>query len=187
MIQTNHTAPGNDRVMQPPTVLADGEWPSLTADLSHPEKFVVWSFRRWLLGLVDNSARHWMFVWHEFETQMGDVDGKAALANFAKLARCLQLHARRPVQCHHPCCPFLGTDDAWVVSLVAACQVRDRRLADSLVRTMIADKGCEIMLEAAARLAYLMQRHALHLPPRSANSITGTGRYVEPGEERVLH
>ena len=161
--------------------------PALMADLSHAERFIVWSFRRWLLGLRDNNARHWAFVWYEFDAQLGDLDGKAALANFAKLTKELQCHALKTIHHHQPCCPYLGDDEAGIIQLVAACQGGHRQVARSLARSMVQSTACNAMLEAGERLAYLMHRHALHLPHRSTGCAGHTERHAGSGEARTLH
>lgn len=139
-------------------------WPTSMADLGDAERFVVWSFRRWLLGLRHNDGGHWNLVRYEFDSQLGAQDGKAALANFARLVRSLQVHARRPVRHHQPCCPCLGADETWVVGLIAACQRGHADLAVCLAARMVGAEGADDLLAAATGLGEAMGAHALRLP-----------------------
>jgi len=142
-------------------------------ELGDAERFVVWSFRRWVLGLRQNDGGHWDFVWHEFEKQLGTDDGKLALASFARLVGSLQCHARRPICHHQPCCACLGTDEVWLVCVVAACQLRRERLAGDLIAWIVAPEGAETLLEAGLRLGELMRGHALHVPLRVGRAPSG--------------
>lgn len=149
-------------------------WPELMAELVQGERFLVWSFRRWVLGLTENDGAHWNVVWREFDVRMEQPDGPLALANLAKLIRALQLHARRQIQHHHPCCPCLGADEAWLVNLVGACQHRQGDLAQRLAAWMVVPEASDGLIQAGSRLAYLMLRHELHLPYRTRTPATGT-------------
>jgi len=141
-------------------------WPMTTTDLADGERFLVGSLRRWALGLTDNNGEHWRFVWHDFQNRMGARDGKAALASFAGMVAALQVHARRPLRHHHPCCPCVGADELRIVVLVAACQRRDMELAERLAAWMIEAHGTRQVLETGDSLAMLMCRHAIEVPLR---------------------
>lgn len=142
-------------------------WPTSMAELAPAERFVVWCFRRWVLGLRENNSGHWSLVWNEFARQLGACDGKAALSDFANLVRGLQCYARRTIHHHQPCCPCLGADEARIISLVAACQNGRTHLARALVEWMVEPDGAGELFEAAIRLAQVMRRHALNLPERT--------------------
>lgn len=157
------------------------------ADLGHAERFLVWALRRWAMGLLGNNARHWTFVWYEFETQLGDIDGKAGLANFAKMSRALQLYALRPRVHQHPCCPAVARDETWFVDLVAAFQAGRLDDARHLVRDAVEPAGFDVMLEAASRLAYLMHRHALYLTYSGSEDRTIALDSGSEARERTMH
>ena len=145
-------------------------WPSSTAELAPSEQFVVWSFRRWVLGLKQNTGDHWNFVWNEFARQLGSQDGRDALSGFAGLIKTIQCHARRRICYHQPCCGSLGADEVSLVCFVAACQSGQRRLARSLAEWLVTGEGIGDMLEAGFRLAEGMRRHGLILPERCGES-----------------
>lgn len=141
-------------------------WPISMVELSPAEGFIVWSFRRWVLGLRENNGAHWGLVSKEFTRQMGASKSEAALASFAGLIRVLQVHARRRVLHHHPCCPGLGADEAWMISLIAACQHRSGQRARQLIELMVRDEGAGELMDSAQRLARYLSQQALILPHR---------------------
>jgi hypothetical protein len=148
-----------------------------TTDLADGERFLVGSLRRWALGLTDNNGEHWRFVWHDFQNRMGARDGKSALASFAGMVAALQVHARRPLRHHHPCCPCVGADELRIVVLVAACQRRDMELAERLAAWMIEAHGTCRVLRGGWRLppalVDLHQRRARPGHPFPASLING--------------
>ena len=148
-------------------------WPTAMAELAQAEGFVVWSFRRWVLGLCENCGAHWDMVAKEFRRQLGDADSQAALASFAGLIRVLQMHTQRRIRHHHPCCPGLSADEAWMISLVAACQHGDGRRARGLVEWMVAAEAAGNLLASAQGLARQMARHGLVLPQRLGAATAG--------------
>ena len=148
--------------------------PDSAYDLAPAERFIVWSFRRWVLGLNENNGGHWSMVWNEFAKEMGARDGKAALSDFASLIRCLQLYARRKVYHHQPCCPCLGADEIWMFCLVSACQNQRPQLARSLAEWMVEPDGAAEIIKAATGVAQMMGRHALNLPVRTGAMPAGT-------------
>ena len=153
-------------------------WPTVMAELAPAEGFIVWSFRRWVLGLYENYGVHWDLVAKEFRRQMGSADSNAALASFAGVIRVLQIHARRRIRHYHPCCPALGADEAWMVCLIAACQHGAGRQARGLVEWMVGADGAGELMASAQGLARHMERHALVLPQRG--TVTAVGRGVAP-------
>ncbi|MFQ5784533.1 MAG: hypothetical protein ACE5H8_06885 [Alphaproteobacteria bacterium] len=138
------------------------------AELDPAERLIVWAFRRWVLGLLENKGGYWSCVWNEFARQFGARDGKEALSSFATLIKGLQCYARRTIHHHHPCCPCLGADEVSLICFVAACQNRRPQLARSLAEWMVHPDGAGELLEAGIRLAQAMRRHALNLPERTA-------------------
>ncbi len=170
-----------------PAIRQANPWPTSMAELAPAERFIVWCFRRWVLGLRENNGGHWSLVWNEFARQLGAHDGKTALSDFANLIRGLQCHARRTIRHHEPCCPCLGADEAWVIRLVAACQHRQSHLARALVEWMVEPDGAGGLFEAAIRLAQAMQRHALNLPERNSNAAFETGAAWPGTAEVTVH
>lgn len=157
------------------------------AELNSSEQFVVWSFRRWVLGLKQNTGDHWNFVWNEFSRQLGNQDGRDALSGFAGLIKTIQCNARRRVCYHQPCCACLGADEVSLVCFVAACQHGQRRLARSLAEWLVTGEGIGDMLEAGCRLAEGMRRHGLVLPERCGDAVQAQQRESQPKIAAQLH
>jgi len=161
--------------------------PASTADLDPSERFIVWAFRRWVLGLQQNNGEHWSLVWSEFTRQFGVNDGREALSGFARVIKELQCHARRNIHHHHPCCPCLCADEISLVYFVAACQNRQSRLARGLAEWLVRPDGAGDLLEAATRLAGVMRRHALHLPVRTKKTAFDTESAEPPRLQITVH
>jgi hypothetical protein len=157
-------------------------WPTSMQELEDAERFLVWSFRRWALGLARNDGGQWSLVWNGFARRFGSRDGRAALGGLATLMGALGEHARRAVRHHQPCCPCLGADEAWLVSFVGACQRGERSRARLLAEWMVAGAGVGDLLAAGLRLAAALDAHAMALPARGRD-----GRPAGGGARPVLH
>lgn len=160
-------SPPPSRPGQPPrSALSEAPpWPTSTRELTVGEHLLVWSFRRWVLGLRANDGGHWSLVWNEFARQFGPRDGRAALSAFARLIHTLLCRARRTLRHHQPCCPCLGADEVRIVALVAACQ--NGGPARALAEELAAPSATGDLLDAGGRLARIMARRNLALPARA--------------------
>lgn len=164
----------------------DLPWPSSTLELDLSERFIVWSFRRWVLGLKQNSAAHWDMVWSEFSRQLGDQDGRDALSGFAGMVKALQGSARRRVRHHPPCCPYLAADEVCILCFVTACQNGQLQLARSLAEWLVKTQGVEEMVAAGRRLGELMQCHGLVCPERRSERPSPRAREDSPQSVAML-
>lgn len=165
----------------------DLPWPTSTSELDPAERLVVRSFRRWVLGLKQNTADHWDYVWEEFASQLGPQDGRDALSGFAGMVKALQCNARRRICYHQPCCPYLGADEVSIVCFVAACQNGELCLARSLVEWLIKSEGTEEIIEAGRRLAEGMHRHGLTFPERCGAPSIPAETFDVPQSGTMLH
>jgi hypothetical protein len=161
--------------------------PTSMRDLDPPERLIVWTFRRWALGLRQNNAEHWSFVWFEFTKQFGARGGREALSEFACLIKGLQCYTRRALQHHQPCCPCLAADEVALVALVAACQSRQANRARALAEWLVLPDGAGELLAAATRLARVMGRHALTLPIRSNPAPAHAMRHDQAQSRITVH
>lgn len=162
-------------------------WPTSMSELVPSEQLIVWAFRRWVLGLLENRSEHWSFVWNEFARQFGSREGKEALSGFAALLKGLQCYARRTVHHHQPCCPLLGADEVSVVCFVAACQSNQLPLARALAEWLVEPDGVGELLAAGTRLARVMRRHALKLPERTSGEIFETASARLDASRATVH
>lgn len=141
-------------------------WPTTIAELEPAERFVVLSFRCFVLGHSGGHRHLRRRFQHEFLTNLGDRDGELALAALGRLVGCLQRQVRKAFSLHHPCCPGLGVDEVWVVCLVAACQHRQPHLARALASWMIKPAAHDELMQASIGLARILRRNAMTLPLR---------------------
>ncbi|SLN30339.1 hypothetical protein [Oceanibacterium hippocampi] len=140
--------------------------PAEMADLEPVERFIVWCFRRWVIGAHDRSTDHWGMVWNELAGGLGAADGREALTQFSGMIRALQEHARKTIHHHGPCCPCLGPDELRFIRLIAACQHRRPGEARALAEWMILPDGATALLQAATRLGQILRAHDVMLPDR---------------------
>jgi hypothetical protein len=144
--------------------------PRMFNRLTGPEQLIVWSFRRWLTGWARQDANEWSLVQNVFSREFGVADGKAALAQLARLVNTLYLNACRTLQYHQPCCPCLGADEAILLEVVAACQHCDGRAAYAAAASLVGEAGCGDLMDSATALAQSMRTHGMSLPRRQAGS-----------------
>lgn len=126
------------------------------SELDPAEHLLVWSFRRWVSGLVDNAGAHWSMAGAEFDRRLGRAHGSPALAALARLVTALQAHATRPITYHRPCCPCLGADEAALVGLIAACQRGAWPAARRTAAGLVDEGGIGDLLAAGRTLARLL-------------------------------
>lgn len=143
-------------------------WPTTVAELEPAERFIVWSFRRWVLGWAQGNAEHWSLVWAEFTRQFGDQAGKDATAAFAGVIDVLRWRARRAIHHHQPCCPCLAADEVCILVLVAAAQHDHATLARAVSRWLVTPEAVPSLADAGTRLAQCMREHGLALPDRAS-------------------
>jgi len=158
-----------------------------TTSFAPGERFVLWSFRRWVAGLCDNDGGHWSLVWNDFAKRFGEDRGRHALSEFAGMMNALVAHARRPITYHQPCCPCLSLDEARFIALVAACQNRRLDLAQILADWFVEAEALGGLLDAANGLATTMAHHALTLPDPVGKPAAAHWPAPAAGEGVTLH
>lgn len=162
-----------------------GGRPAWLKDLTESEGLLVWTFRHWCAGAVTGDHRHWFLVRKAFSERLGAERGRLALVCFERLFRSLAAHGLRPLRYHRPCCPCLGEDEVWLVSLVAACQ-RGVAAGFGVAYGHVGEAGlagfCETAIAFATAFGGALPWHDLGQPP--GQSIT-FARAARPGPERV--
>ena len=145
--------------------------------LSEGERLVVWSYRRWVIGMQTHEEGHWIRVWRELGCVLGVDGARNALAGLQRMIREVALHARRPVRLHPPCCGVVCADELSVVNLVASCQAghhaHARRIAEWIVRT----DGVGDLIEAGRILGEALAERGIRLPGR-ARTDTGMANWA---------
>lgn len=152
------------------------------ADLEPGEEILVRAFRRWVLGLRENTGEQWSSVWNDFARRFGARDAKEALTGLAGIVKGLQCHARRTIHHHHPCCPRLHADEVSIVCFVAACQDRRTRSVRALAEWMVHLDGVGDLLAGGLSVAGILGRHALRLPQRPGGVAGAAGPYGWPDD-----
>ena len=143
------------------------------ADLAAAERFVIRAFRHWVAGMGrPDLAVHCAVVWNDFARDLGTADGKAALTAFAAMIHGIARAARRPIQCHRPCCSCLTADEFWVIRLAQAGQDADHVLAAALCCWLVAGPDQPEVIRNAIAFGGLLRQHGHHLPSRHADSAT---------------
>jgi len=152
---------------------AAAELPPRMADLEPGEHLLLWGFRRWLCGLVDDAPDHWRIVEREFTDRFGVEHGRRSLVGLVRLIALMQSHAARSIVYHRPCCPCIGEDEAVILAFVAACQLGDWPGARLRAASLVEEAGVGDLLEAGARLARQLGDRGAHLPLRAAAPVDG--------------
>jgi hypothetical protein len=139
-----------------------------TADLEPGEHLLLWGFRHWLCGLIDDAPAHWRMVEREFTDRFGIDHGRRSLVGLVRMIALMQGHAARSIVYHRPCCPCVGADEAIILAFVAACQLGDWPGARVRAASLVDEAGVGDLLQAGARLAKLMGDRGAELPLRAA-------------------
>jgi hypothetical protein len=137
-----------------------------------PETFVVWAFRRWVLGLRHQAPEQWDTVWRGMARRCGEAAGREATAALAETIEALRRTARRTITHHQPCCPCLGDDEAILLVLLGACQRGDGLLAQTAAQTLSGAVAADSLILAAMRLAGALSDRGLMLPYRDLPNIS---------------
>ncbi len=159
-----------------PAVRPAVPWPTTLSELEPAERFVVWSFRRWVLGWSHSDAHHWSLVWAEFTRQFGAAAGRDATAAFAGVIDVLRWRARRAIHHHQPCCPCLAADEVCILVLVAAAQHGHAALAHAVSRWLVTPEAVDALADAGFRLADCMGQHGFTLPDRATRGAADAPR-----------
>ncbi len=161
--------------MSEPAMLCDETTlPTAMADLESAERFVVWNFRRCVLGICENNTEHWTHMWRAFVDRLGLEDGTEALTSFFAIVRALENYGRHTIHHHQPDCPCLGPDEFRIVTLIAACQGRRPHEARALTNALVQPEGTADLFQAAIRFGQFLTSRSLLLPDRGQQTqITG--------------
>ena len=103
--------------------------PSSLTELSESERLLVWSYRRWIVGMRTREEIHWTLVWREVSCIFGADSVRSVLGGLQSMIAEIGLYGRRTLRLHPPCCGHICTDEFSIVALIGACQRRDYRTA----------------------------------------------------------
>ena len=141
--------------------------PGRLTELSESERLLVWSYRRWIVGMRTREEIHWTLVWREVSCIFGEDSVRSVLGGLQSIIAGIGLHARRRLRLHPPCCGYICTDEFLIIALIGACQRRDYRTARGITEWLVRAEGMSGVLEGAERIAKALSEHKLYLPDRS--------------------
>ncbi len=142
--------------------------PSSLEQLSESERLLVWSYRRWIVGMRTHEEIHWTLVWREVSCIFGADSVRSVLGGLQSMIAGFGLYSRRRLRLHPPCCGHICTDEFSIVALIGACQRRDYRTARGIAEWLVREEGMSGVLEGAGRIATVLSEHRLYLPDRSS-------------------
>jgi hypothetical protein len=145
----------------------DETTPSRLKDLSESERLLVWSYRRWIVGMRTREEIHWTLAWREVSCIFGADSVRSVLGGLQSIIAGIGLHARRTLRLHPPCCGYICTDEFSIIALIGACQRRDYQTARGIAEWLVREDGISGILEGAGRIATALSEHRLYLPDRS--------------------
>lgn len=140
--------------------------PHRMQEATETERLLIWSYRRWVLGMRTHEEGHWMRVWRELNCCFGKETARTILSGLQGIISGIGNHARRSVRIHPPCCGFICPDEMSVVTLVAACQRRNYPTARRIAEWLVRDEGMSGLLEGAGRIASALNANRRYLPDR---------------------
>jgi hypothetical protein len=141
--------------------------PGRLTELSESERLLVWSYRRWIVGMRTREEIHWTLVWREVSCIFGEDSVRSVLGGLQSIIAGIGLHARRRLRLHPPCCGYICTDEFLIIALIGACQRRDYRTARGIAEWLVREDGMSGVLEGAGRIATALSEYDFYLPDRS--------------------
>ena len=151
----NSTAPPPAANMPAAPLSIDGH--ALDLDGDRDIAFLLRNVRRWLIGLRHSAPDSLDRVWNDFACRFGSDKGKEALAALAGSIKTIQLHARRRLRYHPPCCRYLTPDELGYLHFIAACQAGDKVGSRQRAEWLVTSDGLTTLLESGRRLADLLR------------------------------
>lgn len=159
--------------------------PEHLRDMKEPERLIIWSYRRWVLGLQTHEESYWERVWRELSCVLGEDRTRTVLSGLQKIIASIGHHARRPVRLHPPCCGYICADELSVVFLIAACQRRDYSVARRVAEWLVSDRGVSDLLEGAGRISSSFREAGQHFPDRTPGYTVIHQAPITPGKDET--
>jgi len=154
----------------PPTKLGPGR----IVDLLPSERFMVWIFRNWIRGMIENDKERLFAVRTEVDQYMGEADRHEALALLSGLIDTIAGHANGPVSYHAPNCPCVGATEMWFLNFLRHCQAGDPERAAGLASRLVSSDGISTLTECGHRLSAVLTRNCIRLGSSAQNDRSPT-------------
>jgi hypothetical protein len=146
--------------------------PDHAAAYNDVETLVLWSFRRWVLGVRHGTPEQWDTVMRSLQRRCGEAAGREATAALAEMIEELRRTARRVITHHQPCCSAIADDEAVLLVLLGACQRGDILLAPTAAQMLSGALHADAVTLAAMRFAEALHERGLMLPYRDLPGAT---------------
>ena len=150
--------------------------PRRSAELTAAERLVVGALRHWIVGLGDNSGRHWSHAWNDLARELGSGPARDAVAGLTRLVATLGGHARGRIRHHLPCCPCLTADEVRLLGFIAACQAAAPAAARAQAEWLVRADGVGDLLAAGLALGQALGQRGQRLPVRAVRRPGAVGR-----------
>ena len=143
--------------------------PMETKHLNPAEWLVLYTFRRWLSGLLTGDPRQWELAWRELSNAMGQKAARQSLGALEGLLRILMGFAARRIRHHQACCGVVAPDESLLLRLVASAQHENLAEAETLAAMLVSQFGVAEAVAAAKALATALRSGGVGLPLRPAD------------------
>ena len=140
--------------------------PERVDELSEAEWLLIYTLRHWITGLRTNDPSHWSLSWNAVAKAIGPADGRETLRALNGLLREICGYARRTINHHPPCCPFVGADELHMAALIGACQRDEDETAKSLAAKFVSPAGVAGVVDWAGQVARMLRGKGLEIPAR---------------------
>ena len=147
-----------------------------------PEKLVIEGFRRFMTGYDRGSSACWELAAQLFVEEIGAADSPRIVASLARWIDALRAHIDQPAMLFSFGCPNLCRDECFAVSMIAACQNRDRASLETALAGLVRPEGRAEVRAAAEDFAEALAESGHFLIPVPAALIRDIAD--RPGRER---
>lgn len=120
------------------------------------ERLVVVGFRCWMAGYEYGSIECWEVAWNEYAGDLGAARARRAFGDLQYWIRATRDASQRTIACFPHCCRCVCRDECMALSVIAALQMGDARLARTAAHHLTGARQTheiDAMLEAGAAFA----------------------------------
>lgn len=137
------------------------------ATLDTAERLVVVGFRCWYAGYETGDLNCWEIAWNEYARELGPKPARNIMGELSNWVRAVRGGACRNIGYLPFDCEGCSRDEACALSLVAACQYGDKRLAKVKAFNLLENGYIDPVVETAAQYAGAMVHAGQLLSPHS--------------------
>ena len=131
------------------------------------ERLVLVGFRCWYAGYETGDLNCWEIAWNEYARELGAQKAKSVIGELSCWVRAVRGGACRNIGYFPFNCLGCSPDEACALSLIAACQHGDNRLAKVKAYDLVANGYLDTVVTAAEDYAGALSCAGLMLSPHS--------------------